>query len=166
MTAPDSASAPSGGAEVVRFRPEWAPRFERLNREWIEQFFTMEAADRKLFEDPAAGILGTGGMIFFAHDGKEVIGTCGAIRLDAERFELAKMGVTARAQGGGIGRRLAEAAIAFAREAGAQQIVLFTSSRLGPALLLYRQLGFVEQPMPAGSAFARSDVFMSRALAD
>lgn len=154
------------GLHVVEFRPELAPHFERLNREWLERLFTVEAVDLKFFQDPVGTILRPGGMIFFAIEGQEVLGTGAAIRRSAELFELAKMGVTANAQGRGIGRLLAVAAIEFARRAGAREMELFSSSRLGPALRLYEQLGFLAQPLPPGSEYARSDVFMVRSLVD
>ncbi len=151
---------------MVPFRPELAGHFSRLNREWIERLFAIEPADQELLDDPGGTIVDQGGMIFFALEGEEVLGTCAAMRLDAGRFELAKMGVTPAAQGKGIGRRLGLAAIEFARQAGAREIVLHTSSRLAPALHLYGQLGFVEQPMPPGGDYIRSDVYMVRPLND
>jgi GNAT superfamily N-acetyltransferase len=101
-------------------------------------------------------------MIFFAIEGPTVLGTGAAIRIDAERFELAKMGVTLEAQGRGIGRLLAVAAIDYAKRAGARQVELFTNSTLAPAIHLYEQLGFVAQPLPAGGEYVRSDVHMVR----
>ena len=158
-------SAERGTVQVVQFREELAAHFESLNREWLEAVFAVEAVDLKIFRDPVGSIVAPGGMIFFALEGSTVLGTCAAIRRDHEHFELAKMGVTASAQGRGIGRLLAEAAIEFARQAGARRIELFTSSRLTPAIRLYQQLGFVAQPMPPGSEYARSDIFMVRPLA-
>jgi GNAT superfamily N-acetyltransferase len=160
------APAADGRIEVVRFRAELARHFERLNREWLERLFAVESVDLKFFRDPAGTVIAPGGMIFFAIEGATVPGTCAAIRIDGDRFELAKMGVTQAAQGRGIGRRLALAALEFARQAGAGEMVLYSSSRLGPALHLYEQLGFVTAPMPPGSDYARSDVYMTRPLND
>jgi GNAT superfamily N-acetyltransferase len=70
------------------------------------------------------------------------------------------MGVTERAQGRQVGRKLAEAAIAKAREQGARSIVLESSTKLGPALQLYKSLGFRNSPRKAPSKFVRTDVFM------
>jgi GNAT superfamily N-acetyltransferase len=154
----------NGPIEVVQFRKELAPHFERLNREWLERLFAVETVDLKYFQDPVGTIVAPGGMIFFAIDGPTVLGTGAAIRIDAERFELAKMGVTLEAQGRGIGRLVAVAAIEYAQRAGARQIELFSNSSLAPAIHLYEQLGFVAQPLPPGSEYVRSDVFMIRPL--
>ena len=50
----------SAMAEVVTYRDEWRGEFERLNREWIETWFTLEDADRETLprsggQDPRAG---------------------------------------------------------------------------------------------------------------
>jgi GNAT superfamily N-acetyltransferase len=154
--------AAHGRIEVVPFRKDLAPHFERLNREWLERLFVVEKVDLKYFYDPVGTIIAPGGMIFFAIEGPTVLGTGAAIRIDAERFELAKMGVMLEAQGRGIGRLLAVAAIDYARRAGARRVELFTNSKLAPAIHLYEQLGFVAQPLPPGSEYARSDVYMVR----
>jgi GNAT superfamily N-acetyltransferase len=150
--------------EIVPFRPDLAEHFSRLNYEWIERLFVIEAADRKVLDNPEAAIIAQGGMIFFALENGEVLGTGAAIRIDAHRFELAKMGVTPAAQGRGLGRLIGEAAINFARDAGARQIELLTNSSLTPAITLYEKLGFEHRPMPADSAYVRSDVYMVRPL--
>lgn len=51
---------------VVRFQPEWAPDFARLNRQWIERYFVLEEPDRRVLEDPQGEILDAGGQVFFA----------------------------------------------------------------------------------------------------
>ena len=37
---------------VVEYRDDLCSEFERLNREWIEQFFSIEEADKTVFADP------------------------------------------------------------------------------------------------------------------
>ena len=154
------------GVEIVAFRAELAEHFSRLNREWIERLFVMEAADRKVLDNPEAAIIARGGMIFFALEDGEVLGTGAAIRIDEHRFELAKMGVTPAAQGRGLGRLIGEAVIGYARDAGAREIELLTNSSLTPAITLYEKLGFEHRPMPVDNAYARSDVYMVRPLHD
>ncbi len=152
--------APTDGATIVRWRDDYAPHFEALNREWIERHFAVEPADEAVFRDPYGSIVAPGGEIFFLVAGNDVLGTC-ALMVHGERtFKLAKMAVSPGARGRGYGDRLIEAAIAHAREAGRDTVLLLTNSVLAPALALYRKHGFREVPVAAESPYARADVQM------
>ena len=80
------------------------------------------------------------------------------IRHDAETFELAKMAVEPAAQGRGYGDRLVEAAVEFARAAGARRIILVSNTLLGPALNLYRKHGFRDVPLDPANGYTRADI--------
>ena len=149
---------------IVSYRPELAPAFRRLNQEWIERLFAIEPADLKVLDDPEGSIIAPGGQIFFAMCDGEAIGTAAAIRYSPARYELAKMAVARAYQGQGLGRRLGEAVIAFAREAGAGTLFLLTNSRLAGAIHLYEQLGFRHVPLPPATDYARADVHMELSL--
>ena len=150
--------------ELVTWRPALAPDFARLNRAWLELYFTVEPLDEEYLRDPEGYIIAPGGEIFFALDGDEVIGTCAMIPRGDDEFELAKLAVTPAAQGRGIGQRLVEAAIAFARSRGAKRVILVSNSGLGPALRLYERLGFAHGPVPDPRPYVDADVFMVLAL--
>jgi len=145
-------------SEIVTWRPELRADFERLNREWIEQYFVVEQEDLKVFGDPAGQIVAPGGQVFFLIDEDGVRGTCAVIRHDAETFELAKMAVAPAARGRGYGDRLMEAVIAFARGAGARRLVLVSNTRLGPALTLYRKYEFRDVPLDPANGYSRADI--------
>lgn len=151
-------------ASLVTWRADLRPDFERLNREWIERWFVVEEEDRKVFADPAGRIVQPGGQIFFVLDEAGVRGTCAVIRHDAETFELAKMAVEPSAQGRGYGDRLVEAAVGFARGAGALRLILVSNTRLGPALTLYRKHGFRDVPLDPANGYSRADTQMEMAL--
>ena len=68
--------------ELVTWRPELAADFARLNRAWLELYFTVEPLDEEYLGDPEGHIIAPGGEIFFALDGDEVIGTCAMIPRD------------------------------------------------------------------------------------
>lgn len=145
-------------SEIVGWRPELRIEFERLNREWIEQYFVVEQEDLKVFEDPAGQIVAPGGEVFFLLDEGGVQGTCAVIRHDAETFELAKMAVAPTARGRGYGDRLVEAAIAFVQGAGARRLMLVSNTRLAPALTLYRKHGFRDVPLDPANGYTRADI--------
>lgn len=146
--------------QIVSFRGELAPAFQRLNLAWIERLFAVEEADRKVLGDPDRAIIASGGQIFFAMDAGLPIGTVAMIRTAPQRFELAKMAVASSHQRRGIGESLGAAAIAFARDAGAASVFLRTNSRLANAIRLYERLGFHHAPDPDPPEYARADVYM------
>ena len=137
-----------------------------MNRAWLERYFTVEPRDEELLGDPAGRIIAPGGEIFFALQAETVVGTCAAIAQGDGEFELAKLCVTPAAQGGGIGRALANTVVEFARERGARRVVLVSSSRLTPALRLYEALGFEHRPFPGPPVYADADVYMELDVAD
>lgn len=151
---------PTNAAEIVAWRAEFAADFDRLGREWLERYFTVEPLDEEYLQDPEGRIVRPGGQVFFAIEDGVAIGTCSVIPHADGSFELAKLAVTERARGRGLGRRLAERVLAFATEAGAPRVTLSSSSRLGPALRLYQSLGFEQRPFPGPRPYADADVYM------
>ncbi len=145
-------------AEVVPFRDEFQSAFERLNREWIEAYFTVEPADREVLGNPRGKIVEGGGEVFFVvHEG-EVQGTCAVIRHSPGECEIAKMAVAPGARGLGFGDLLMEASIAFARGIGASRISIVSNTVLEPALRLYRKHGFVEVPLARDPRYQRANI--------
>ena len=149
---------------VETFRPEWRSAFERLNREWIEAYFTLEPADLETFRDPESAILSRGGQIFFVVENGEVLGTCAVVRHSDEVHEIAKMAVIPQARGRGYGDLLMKAAVEFCGKGGARRIVIVSNTRLGPAIRLYQKHGFVRVPLSADERYARADIRLAREL--
>jgi ribosomal protein S18 acetylase RimI-like enzyme len=105
-------------------------------------------------------ILSAGGAIFLARRQEGIVGTCALLCAGEERYELAKMAVTAGSQGLGIGRKLLGAAIERYQASGGRELFLESNSRLEPALALYESAGFVHAPRPFESHYERADVCM------
>ena len=74
-------------------------------------------------------------------DGVEA-GCVGLRRLDDGISEMKRLYVRPGSRGLGVGRRLAEAVVSAAREAGYTSIRLDTVPAMGEARRLYRSLGF------------------------
>jgi putative acetyltransferase len=151
-------------AHVETYREEWRGEFERLNREWIETWFTLEDADLETFRDPVAKILAPGGQIFFVVEDGRVLGTCAALRHGPDVHEIAKMAVASEARGRGFGDLLMETVVDFCRKAGARKIVIVSNTRLGPAIRLYEKHGFVRVPLEADQRYVRADIKLERVL--
>ena len=88
---------------------------------------------------------------------------CVAVRfLDRQTAEMKRLYVRAAHRGHGLGRVLAEAAIAAAREAGCARIVLDTLPKMREAQALYQSLRFrkippyLEKPTPGAICFELS----------
>jgi DNA-binding MarR family transcriptional regulator/GNAT superfamily N-acetyltransferase len=146
------------------FRPGDQPIFRQLNEEWISHYFTLEPADLKALDYPEEYILEPGGCILLAEIGPQVVGTCALIKMPKGSYELAKMAVSPAVQGQGVGLLLGQAAIERVRELGGRRVYLESNSKLGPALALYRKLGFQDLAQPNPSPYARADVQMELIL--
>lgn len=150
---------------IVPWQPTWGDAFARLNLEWIERHFKVEEPDRKYLTDPQRTILAAGGEIFYAVRGDAVLGTAAAIPVSPGVFELGKMAVIPSEQGRGLGRRLVEHVVQYARGVGIESLQLMTNSGLAPALALYQSTGFVREALPHGQVYERGDVYMRQRLA-
>lgn len=151
---------------IREFQPGDEAAFRRLNEEWIVRYFALEEKDIHNLSDPRRAILDAGGRIFFAVRDGETVGCCALVALAPGEFEVAKMAVTASAQGGGIGKRLLQHVIDAAQRAGATRLWLETNHAMLPAVRLYESLGFKHLPPEriTPSAYARSDVSMELLL--
>jgi putative acetyltransferase len=143
---------------VVPYREELKPAFEQLNREWIETYFAMEDADRKVLGDPRGQIVAPGGEIFFLLERGQVRGTCAVLRHNPADFEIAKMAVAPEARGRGYGDRLMEAAVRFAADAGARRIIIVSNTKLEPAIRLYEKHGFARVPLASDQRYLRANI--------
>jgi len=153
----------SEGVEIVDFEPRYAKAFRDLNEEWITTWFKMEEEDHHALDHPKEHILDGGGHIFIALYKGEPMGTCAIIKMKDGGFELAKMGVSPKAKGKGIGWLLGRACIEKARELGATRVYLESNTRLKPAISLYHKLGFRKIAGPP-SPYERCDIQMELIL--
>src|SRR4051812_33062475 len=138
MSSKASANTSTSAEAVIRsFQAGDEDAFRLLNEEWIERYFAMEPKDREVLRNPRV-ILDKGGAILIAEAGGKAVGCCALLPMRlAGDLELAKMAVTPRWQGRGLGKKLIAAAVDEARGMGASRLVLETNSKLAPALALY-----------------------------
>ncbi|MCS5489788.1 GNAT family N-acetyltransferase [Algoriphagus limi] len=144
---------------ILPYRPELQPFFESINKEWVEELFSLEEFDRMQLENPQETIIDKGGAILFAEMDGEIVGTVGLSKVKGQTYELIKMGVRKSAQGKGIGMILGKAILEKAWDMGAEKVELYSHSKLGPALKIYQKLGF-EAEKPEEGKYARCDVKM------
>ncbi len=127
---------------IISFEKDLAAKFKELNQAWINKYFTLEDADRKVLNNPKRYIIDQGGQILFGIIEDQVAGTCALIKVDDETYELAKMAVSEEFQGRHVGKKLGLAIIEKAKALGAKRVILESNKKLIPALNLYKKLGF------------------------
>jgi len=113
-----------------------------LDEYWRSFGFTpcFQGFDRELATLPGAYAPPRGTLLLLPGRG------CVAVRpLDAETAEMKRLYLRPQARGGGLGRLLASAAVAHARESGFARVVLDTlPEQMAEAVALYRSMGFRE----------------------
>jgi GNAT superfamily N-acetyltransferase len=147
--------------EIVEFEPGHASAFHDLNLAWISKYFVIEAKDREVLENPEAKIIAKGGRIFMAIQNGQAVGCVALLKMADGGYEVAKMTVSEHLRGCGLGKLLMQRCIDAGAALGAWRLYLETNSSLGPALGLYRAMGF-QHLAPAATEYARADVFMER----
>lgn len=151
---------PDRDIEIVDYSANYGAAFERLNREWLENYFHVEPLDARILAAPETSILADGGAILYALVDDEAVGTVALKHWGGGAFELTKMAVTEASQGLGLGRRLLSAAVDRFAELGGKTLYLESHSSLGAALSLYESAGFQHEARTEPSEYERADVYM------
>jgi len=115
----------------------------------------LAGTDRDL-EDPLAHYVARGGTFDVAIDARgRFAGCCGLYPEGDGTCELRKMYLEKEARGHGVGKRMLERALAFARGLGYRRVELETASVLERAIAMYTAAGF--RPLGRSPATARCD---------
>jgi N-acetylglutamate synthase-like GNAT family acetyltransferase len=145
--------------QIIDYRPEYQPYFEKFNKQWLEEYFTVEPLDKWVLEQPEEAIIKNGGKIYFLTSGDKVVGTVALRFIEEGVFELTKMAVDKSYRGTGAGQFLCQAGIDKAHEMGIQKLILFSNRVLKNAIHIYHKLGFTEIPVEPGT-YGRADIMM------
>ena len=133
---------------IVPFRPEHAEGFRSLVSDTLAEFgFRADPALDPDLRDPEAVYDAT----WVAVAGERVVGSVALRRIAPREVELKRMYLRPELRGRGLGRRLLEMALLWAREHRVTSVVLDTTEAMTAARRLYEQYGFV----PIGDATPR-----------
>lgn len=149
---------------ILEYSPAYKHYFDSLNRVWIEKYFKMEPLDEFVLTHPEEAILQKGGSILFASYDEVIAGVVALIKVQDDIYEFAKMGVHEDYRRKGVAEELSKAAFQKAKELNAKKIILFSNTKLEPALQLYRKLGFKEIPLGESIEYKRSNIKMELVL--
>jgi ribosomal protein S18 acetylase RimI-like enzyme len=114
-------------------------------RRWLAMIEAPPLEDVRKFVERT---LDRGGAAFVALDGHRVVGWCDVVRRSGPGFEHAGVlgtGLLQEYRGLGIGRRLLEAALAGARDAGIERVELGVWASNDRARKLYERTGFATE---------------------
>jgi putative acetyltransferase len=141
-----------GRARVVTIRPARNDTELRLAAELVREYaaglgFSLDFQD---FESELKGFPGhysppSGELLLATKDGRGA-GVVGLRRFEEGTCEMKRLFVRPEFRGLGLGRRLAAAIVADARQKGYRAMLLDTVPSMTTAIALYRSLGFVEVP--------------------
>ena len=85
-----------------------------------------------------------GGCLLLASAGEEAVGCVAVRRIDHESCEMKRLYVQPQHRGAGVGRQLAQTAIATATRLGYSRMMLDTLPDMNEAQAIYASLGFEE----------------------
>ena len=144
---------------ITGYEPKYQPDFERMNRQWIEEWFTMEPLDEYVLTNPEEAILKDGGAILMALYNGSVAGTGGLRKVGDKVYEFTKMAVDENFRRKGIAEALSYASFEKAKELGATKIILYSNTKNANAIKLYEKIGFKHLQVEPG-VYERANVKM------
>ncbi|TLF44625.1 GNAT family N-acetyltransferase [Maribacter aurantiacus] len=150
--------------EIIAFEPKYKDIFRDLNLAWLERFFYVEDKDHELLNDCQTHILDKGGLIFIGLWNQKPVSCYSLLKKGTGIYELGKMAVDMEYQSLKIGQRMLAHAIALGKRNQWERIELYSSTKLNPALHIYRKFGFREVILENNSPYARSDIKMELLL--
>ncbi|HWB24411.1 MAG TPA: GNAT family N-acetyltransferase [Chitinophagaceae bacterium] len=148
--------------EIIDYEDRYHEDFRQLNLEWLEKYQLIEEHDFEVLNNPLEIIAG-GGCIFLARLNKAIIGTAALVKMTEGIYELVKMTVTPHMRGAGIGKILIEHCIEKAKQLNAEKIILYSSTKLQTAVMMYEKYGFKHIPL-INSPFITADIKMQLSL--
>jgi N-acetylglutamate synthase-like GNAT family acetyltransferase len=124
--------------EILLYKDQLAPHFERINAQWINAMFVLEDIDKQVLQQPRKHIIEKGGEIWFAkHSTLGIIGACALLNKGDGNFELTKMGVLDTARGLKVGEVMLRYVIKQSKKMNIACLFLLTNSKCEAAIHLY-----------------------------
>lgn len=145
--------------EIVEFSEGNEEPIKVLNFEWLQKHFRVESNDMLQLSNPKSEIIDKGGKIFYLKTGNSFIGTTSLLKIIDTTFELGKMAITEKFQGSGVGSVLLKYCLHQAKLMKIEKLILYSNTKLKPAIHLYQKFGFTEVAMEPGH-YERANIKM------
>ena len=150
-------------AVIINYEDQYHDDFRRLNLTWLDQFDLTESHDLEVLDHPRENVINRGGFIFLLKEEDTIIGTAGLFKVNDREYELIKMFVSPDHRGKGFGDILLKKCIDKAKELRASNLILFSNSKLQPAIRMYEKYGFKHVSV-VDAPFETADIKMELGL--
>ncbi len=144
---------------IIDYLPEHQPYFEKFNRAWIEEMFTMEPVDEWVVTNPDKAILEPGGALLMSSWNGTIAGTVVLRKVEDGVFEFTKMAVDQDFRRLGIAEAISYASFEKASDLGAHKVILYSNTKNAGAIKLYGKIGFRHIQVEKG-VYERANVKM------
>ena len=145
--------------EIIEYDKKFHADFKRMNLEYLDKYNLTESHDMIILDNPEDIVIKSGGFIWLAKAGDEIVGTVGIMPEGHGIFELIKMCVAESWRGKGISKLLMETCLQKVKELEGEKLFLFSNHQLETALKLYTKYGFKNVEV-TDSPFETADVKM------
>lgn len=132
--------------EVISYQEKYKQDFVGLNLVWIKKYFKVEPQDIKMLND-IEDFLANGAAVYFAIEHDKAIATCMVVPRDGQIWEICKLATDEHYMGKGAGSAVLKACMDYAKEHGANKLMIVSNSILSAAMHLYSKVGFKEVPI-------------------
>ena len=145
--------------EFVTFNDSLANEFRQMNLAWVQKYFEVEPADEVVLSDPRKNIIDKDGYIYFGKRGMDITCTFALLKITDSEFELSKMAVKEPFLGQNMGNQMLTFCLQQAKILGIKKLILYSNTKLEPAIHLYKKFGFSESSLN-DSIYKRADIKM------
>jgi len=145
--------------EIIEYDKRYHTDFKRMNLDYLDKYNLTESHDMIILDNPEEVVIKSGGFIWLAKAGDEIVGTVGIMPEGHGIFELIKMCVAESWRGKGISKLLMETCLQKVKELRGEKLILFSNHQLQTALKLYTKYGFKNVEV-TDSPFETADVKM------
>lgn len=132
--------------EILSYQEKYKKDFAALNLAWIKKYFKVEPQDVKMLHD-VEDFLAKGAAVYFAVEQDKAIATCMVVPRGGRVWEICKLATDEHYMGKGAGSGVLKACTDYAKEHGANKLMIVSNSILSAAMHLYSKAGFKEVPI-------------------